>query len=258
MSGYATKGLVRLAFAGVLAVGLWIVSLAIGVESRAGLEDALGPTLPPPSGPAIVGYARVVDGDTIEVAGRRIRLEGIDAPETSQTCPRRWSAGWGWNRDWDAGHAATRHIAKLVEGREVHCMPLGTDRYRRTLGVCSVDGHEINADLVRQGLAWAFVKYSLRYVDVEKEARAARRGIWQAPCQPAWDYRANRWSAEASGAPEGCAIKGNISRNGRIYHMPWSVWYAKTRIEPARGERWFCSEAEALAAGWKPARTGAR
>jgi len=252
MSKYATQGLVRLAFAGVLAAVLWTVSVVLGVESRAGLDGAHAPPLPPASGPDIVGYARVIDGDTIEIGGQRIRLEGIDAPETSQDCPRRWFG------NWDAGRAATRHVARLVEGRQVRCVPLGNDRYRRTLGVCSVDGHEINGDLVRQGLAWAFAKYSLRYVDVEKEARAARLGVWQAHCQPAWDYRANRWSAEAAGAPEGCAIKGNVSRAGRLYHMPWSPYYAKTRIEPARGERWFCSETEAQAAGWQPAKTGWR
>ena len=53
-------------------------------------------------------------------------------------------------------------------------------------------------------------------------------------------------------APEGCAIKGNVTRNGRIYHMPWSPWYAQIKMEPDKGKRWFCSEAEAVAAGWRP------
>ena len=53
-------------------------------------------------------------------------------------------------------------------------------------------------------------------------------------------------------APSGCAIKGNVTKNGRIYHMPWSPWYAQIKIEPDKGKRWFCTEAEALAAGWRP------
>jgi hypothetical protein len=64
---------------------------------------------------------------------------------------------------------------------------------------------------------------------------------------------AGRWAAAEPSAPEGCAIKGNVTSNGRIYHMPWSPWYAKVRIEPAKGERWFCSEAEAAGAGFRPA-----
>ena len=69
---------------------------------------------------------------------------------------------------------------------------------------------------------------------------------------PAWEYRAQRWTAAEPQAPHGCAIKGNVTRNGRIYHMPWSPWYAQIRIEPDKGKRWFCTEAEALAAGWRP------
>ena len=81
---------------------------------------------------------------------------------------------------------------------------------------------------------------------------AAGLGIWQGESKPAWEYRAKRWAAAEEKAPEGCAIKGNVTKNGRIYHMPWSPWYAQIRIEPDKGKRWFCTEAEALAAGWRP------
>ena len=70
--------------------------------------------------------------------------------------------------------------------------------------------------------------------------------------QAPWDYRAKRWAAAEQKAPEGCAIKGNITKNGRIYHMPWSPWYAQIKIDADKGKRWFCTEAEALAAGWRP------
>ena len=65
-------------------------------------------------------------------------------------------------------------------------------------------------------------------------------------------FRHKRWEVAAQKAPQGCPIKGNISENGRIYHVPWSRDYAKTRIDTAKGERWFCSEKEALEAGWRP------
>jgi endonuclease YncB( thermonuclease family) len=195
---------------------------------------------------AITGAAQIVDGDTISVDGIRIRLEGIDAPEEGQTCPRRWIGRWG------CGAEATAALVRMTESRTVTCEPRGHDKYGRTLAICFADGRDINAAMVRQGLAWAFVKYSQSYVKEEALARAEGVGIWQAPAQPAWEYRTSRWTAAESHAPEGCAIKGNITKHGRIYHMPWSPWYAQIRMEPDKGKRWFCSEAEALAAGWRP------
>jgi len=118
-------------------------------------------------------------------------------------------------------------------------------------------------EMVRRGFAWAFVKYSSAYVAEEAEARTRGVGIWQAPTTTAWDHRAGRWAEArdtesgngASGTPSrDCVIKGNITSGGRIYHMPWSPWYEKVRIEAAKGERWFCNENEAVAAGWRPVR----
>lgn len=207
--------------------------------------------------PSVSGEAHVVDGDTIVVQGVRVRLEGIDAPELEQSCGRAPSRFWSGG-SWRCGREAADHVARLVRERTVRCDSRGTDVYGRLLGVCVVEGLEINADLVRQGLAWAFVKYSQRYVALEAEARAAKRGIWQGEATPAWVWRAERWQATqaerpAPTAPANCPIKGNITRSGQIYHMPWDRWYEKTRIEPAKGERWFCSELEAVAAGWRPA-----
>ena len=70
-------------------------------------------------------------------------------------------------------------------------------------------------------------------------------------CRPGTTAR-KRWAAAEQQAPEGCAIKGNVTKHGSIYHMPWSPWYAQIKIEPDKGKRWFCTEAEALAAGWRP------
>lgn len=101
--------------------------------------------------------------------------------------------------------------------------------------------------MVREALACSFCRYSSDYND-----RAARVGIWEAQTEPAWDYRAHRWDVALQDAPEGCPIKGNINREGeRIYHAPWSPWYARTKVNEATGEKWFCSEGDALAAGWR-------
>ena len=79
---------------------------------------------------------------------------------------------------------------------------------------------------------------------------------YQAPAvdaEPAWLFREKHWAGAEQAAPKGCAIKGNVTAHGHIYHMPWSPWYGKVKVDAAKGERWFCSESEAMAAGWRPA-----
>ena len=196
---------------------------------------------------SLSGSVRVVDGDTLEVGGERVRLEGIDGPESAQTCQR------GDGKSWPCGKAAAKALERLVAGGKVICEDRGTDKYGRTLGVCNASGRDINAEMVREGFAWAFVKYSQSYVAAEAEARALGAGIWQGEAEPAWDYRARAWAGAEDTAPQGCAIKGNVTAHGRIYHMPWSPWYGKVKVDALNGERWFCSEADALAAGWRPA-----
>jgi endonuclease YncB( thermonuclease family) len=200
---------------------------------------------PPPSA-TVSGQAKVVDGDTIEIDGVRIRLEGIDAPEATQTCGRRWIGAWG------CGAVAATELAKLVAAQPVTCESRGTDKYGRMLGSCFAGKLDINAEMVSRGLAWAFVKYSTAYQKAEADARARKVGIWQGEALPPWEYRQGRWATAESIAPESCAIKGNVTANGRIYHMPWSPWYDQIRMDPEKGKRWFCTEAEAVAAGWRP------
>jgi endonuclease YncB( thermonuclease family) len=196
---------------------------------------------------AAIGTATVVDGDTIAISGLRVRLEGIDAPEVGQTCG---SATTGLL--WRCGTEASGALSRFIRGKDVRCEPRGLDKYGRTLGVCFLGDQDINAWMVRQGYAWAFVKYSVKYVKEEEMARAQRLGIWQGEAALPWDYRAQRWAHAEPQAPNGCAIKGNVTANGKIYHMPWSPWYAQIKMDPERGKRWFCSEAEAIAAGWRP------
>jgi endonuclease YncB( thermonuclease family) len=226
------------ALVGVVALGVLSLMPARETVARAAAGDG-----------DIAGLARVIDGDTLEIDGRQVRLAGIDAPEAGQTCGRRLLGSWR------CGTAASDQLAKLVAKRRVNCESRGTDKYDRMLGICFVDGRDINAEMVREGLAWAFVKYSRSYVRQEAEARLARVGIWQGGAEPAWVYREKRWAGAEEEAPKGCAIKGNVTEHGHIYHMPWSPWYGKVKVEETKGERWFCSEAEAVAAGWRAAAT---
>lgn len=191
----------------------------------------------------------VIDGDTIEQGGTTYRINGIDAPEKGQECRR------ADGKAWRCGEAASASLANLVAGRAVVCEAHEQDGYGRTVATCRADGEDVGKALVEQGLAWAFVKYSTFYVNEEAVARADGRGVWQGEAQAPWEYRAARWAVEEQQAPGGCAIKGNINRKGeRIYHPPWSRDYKRTKISPEKGERWFCDEAEALAAGWRAAR----
>lgn len=244
---------VALALAGV--VSLTAFQYLLGAQPKAATAIAAaaptfaGTTYSGNLAPRFEGRAVAVDGDTLEVDGRRVRLEGIDAPEMGQTCGRRWFGSW------NCGREAQRALDKLVEGRRVSCEGKGRDKYGRDLGVCFVDGRDINGELVRQGLAWAFVKYSRSYVGEEDKARSQKVGIWQGSAEPAWAYREAKWQTAATSdqAPDGCAIKGNITGNGKIYHVPWGDWYSRVKVEANKGERWFCTEAEAIAAGWRPA-----
>lgn len=199
----------------------------------------------------IVGTARVTDGDTINLGPVAIRLHGIDAPEAGQICKR------ANGKSWPCGTVASNRLAEIVEGQKVECEALDRDAYRRIIARCTVEGRDVNAVLIEEGLAWAFTRYSDDYAALEGRAKAAGAGIWQGDAEPAWEYRENRWQRAAEASPRpGCPIKGNINRGGeKIYHTPWSPWYDRVKINEAAGQRWFCDEEEAQAAGWRAARS---
>jgi endonuclease YncB( thermonuclease family) len=121
----------------------------------------------------------VTDGDTIKLKGVTYRLWGIDAPETKQRCA-----------DYPSGALATGMLVKLMKGKTITCEDRGLDRYGRTIGLCRADGQDLGADMVRLGMAWAFVRYSRDYVEQEVRARADNLGIHAHGCEPAWEWRA--------------------------------------------------------------------
>lgn len=203
---------------------------------------------PASAGEWLSGPVRVVDGDTLRVGEAWVRLYGVDAPEGDQSCQDAGGA------PWPCGAWATQGARAAWEGMEATCEVLDTDRYGRLVARCEVAGEEVNAAVVATGAAVAYRDYSLDYVDEEETARAARAGLWAGAFQAPADFRrAARAGAPAGLASEGCAIKGNVSDRGRIYHLPGTASYEATRIDPARGERWFCTPAEAEAAGWRAA-----
>lgn len=125
----------------------------------------------------------VVDGDTIKIEGRAVRLHGIDAAELSQECAD----------GWPAGRLAADHLRLLIDGRVTVCTAVAQDRYRRTVAVCRADGVDIGEQMVADGMAWAFIRYSADYTAQEEAARSAGRGIHRHECTPAWIFRAERY-----------------------------------------------------------------
>lgn len=194
------------------------------------------------------GSVRVIDADTWDVGSRRVRLHGIDAPELDQTC--RDPGG----RVWGCGLWARAEAARRYDGRRAECQSVDTDRYGRIVARCAVNGEDAGRFLVSQGIAFAYRRYSMDYDLDEKGAAIAGRGVHRAQLQSPAEFRHAR-SADPPPPDHDCRIKGNISGRGvRIYHIPGQRDYARTRIRPQQGERWFCTEMEARAAGWRRAR----
>jgi micrococcal nuclease len=188
---------------------------------------------------------KAVDGDTIEVdrggVPFRVRYIGMDAPELS-----------GEPMAAESLEANRR----LVEGKRIVMVRdlSEADRYGRLLRFVFAGGIFVNSELVRLGLARAMsyppdVSCDAEFRSAESEARAARRGLWGIAESLTF---AEGKVGDYPTPPAGCRIKGNISAGGeKIYHVPGGKYYDQTVIEPEKGERWFCSEAEAVAAGWR-------
>lgn len=202
----------------------------------------------PVAAPAdIVGTVRVIDADTLDVAGTRVRLHAIDAPEQEQSCVTEQGATFG------CGAWATAQVTERFAGLTARCKSRDIDQYGRTVATCFVGGEDMGQVIVSSGWAFAYRRYGMDYDLDEKSAFVADRGLHGWRVQSPAQFR--KTTSQGAEPPDpGCRIKGNISKNGRIYHSPGQEFYDKTRINPARGEKWFCSAAQARSAGWRPAR----
>ena len=168
----------------------------------------------------IVGVVSIIDGDTLEIHGQRIRLHGIDSPESGQFCEKD-------SKQYRCGQQASLDLADKIGRATVRCEQRDIDHYKRIVAVCSLGNLDLNAWMVRQGRAIAYRQYSRDYVGDENAARAARAGMWAGRfVEPSRWRRGDRLAAEKTEdlAAGSCQIKG---------------------------ERWFCSEEEALKAGWR-------
>ena len=134
----------------------------------------------------VEGSVRVVDGDTLRMGEHRIRLQGIDAPESRQSCTR------APKTSWLCGKAATEALREKIGTAVVRCEVEDKDRYRRLVAHCFVGQTNINGWMVQQGWALAYRQYSVRYIAEEDRARLQKKGIWATEFTPPWQWRAAR------------------------------------------------------------------
>jgi endonuclease YncB( thermonuclease family) len=210
---------------------------------------------------AFSGIGRAKDGDSLTVGNREVRLYGIDAPEWDQTCKR-------YGRNWACGQVAAEELARLITGKELNCVAVDTDQYHRTVARCAAGDVDVNRTMVALGYAIAYRRYSSAYVSAEDSARVNRRGLWAgafempslyrrgARDEPVQERSRKRSRQQVmsgyrpSAAPNGgCNIKGNRGSHGWIYHLPGTPYYDRTRAE-----EWFCTQAQARAAGYRQSR----
>ncbi|MCW1381825.1 thermonuclease family protein [Novosphingobium sp. KCTC 2891] len=213
----------------------------------------------PVAAQAISGPATVVDGGSLELTGTHIRLFGIDAPETAQVCERGGQA-------WSCGADAAKMLGRLVQAGPVDCVGVEQRAGGRLVARCRVGGVDLAAALVTAGLAVVLPAGQADYADAEQRSRKYAQGLWGAKFDLPADWRVAHprevLAPEVVVAPapravkprvfrdaRGCAIKGNRSWRGEwIYHLPGTKFY-----EGTRAEEFFCTEAQAQAAGYRAA-----
>jgi len=161
-----------------------ILTLALSVHGVVALAE---------DRPDLVGIPTVIDGDTLEIRGERIRLHGIDAPESSQLCMKNGAA-------YRCGQQAAFFLDGMINRKNVRCLVRDTDRYGRLVAVCKLGEQDLNEAMVAQGWALAYRQYGTDYVKAEDAAREQRAGLWAGTFENPWDYRANGKQGRSGGS----------------------------------------------------------
>jgi endonuclease YncB( thermonuclease family) len=223
---------------------------------------------------SLAAGAIVRDGGTLRLGDVTYRLDGIDAPALDQICIDEHADAWA------CGVEAREQLAKLIGDRQVRCEDLGLDPYkRRHIGVCSIEGESasLNALVIRQGLALNFEPSAkARFKEDEAAARDQRRGLWQGCFVAPQEFRRGKKDGALLGdscrsdkdreiravlfpddpvMPPGCSIKGKLAVRARITGNVGVYHLQGCRSYPAltKPDRWFCSEEDAQAAGFRKA-----
>ena len=199
----------------------------------------------------------ITDGDTFKVAtGEKVRMIGMDTPELHH--PTKGVQCFGEEAKEKTEQLLLNKIVQLEKDVSE------TDQYGRLLRYVYLGDELINKTLVSEGFAHAAtfppdVAFQTEMQEAEEEARKLERGLWNPNNCPLGNESATiTQPASASNTPpEGCVIKGNISTttHEKLYHLPSCSSYKETQINTSKDERYFCSESEAQAAGWRKATT---
>lgn len=194
----------------------------------------------------VLGQAplKVIDGDTLEIGGERVHLYGLDAPEPEQQCEH-------YGRFWPCGAEAGTVLERTIGERHLDCQARGESDDGDKLVTCSIGPVSINEAMLTTGMAVALPDAPAAYAAAEEAAREAQRGIWAGRFVRPAEWRQGERLGPIP-AEERCRIKGDIGPGGaRRYYVPVHPEYAAIEIEAERGERWFCTEMEAIGAGWE-------
>jgi endonuclease YncB( thermonuclease family) len=195
------------------------------------------------------GRAQAIDGTTLRIDGRVVALVGLESPERAQRCSRADGKSWG------CGDAARNELARLTRNGVTTCRLAsvrGALDAPAPLVTCSSEGRDLATELVRGGHVFLTRLASAPLVAEESDAKKSKLGLWQGAHETPEAWRQKAWERAKTKTTDGCAIKGQVTALGRTYLMPWANDYEKARVQKARGDRWFCTEAEARAAGWTP------
>ena len=133
----------------------------------------------------VAGIPKVTDGDSIRIGDVRIRLFGIDAPESRQKCSYQ-------GEEWRCGWESTNALANIIGQHWVTCLKRSSDRYGRVVAICKVGPIDLSAWMVVNGWALAYKRYSKDYVDEEEIARTRRKGVWRGHFMKPWEWRRSR------------------------------------------------------------------
>jgi len=187
----------------------------------------------------------VVDGDTLEIDGRLVRLYGIDAPELGQFC-------LNGSKRYRCGYEAALALKKLTENGPVDCRPTPVDADDEGQ-ICAVELVDLAEAMLRRGYVVAQPNALPIYRRVELEAKRSKLGIWRGDFIPPAEWRQGHRLAQGDNEPRQiCDIKGIVSdKDERVYVVPSDRDYDSLVIDESRGERNFCSDDEAELAGWR-------
>ncbi len=188
------------------------------------------------------GTVAIIDGDTLQIGERIVHLAGIDAPELGQRCMIE-------DKEWRCGLEAALALRKLAAFGTVNCV--SEEEAPAVVGTCQIDGKDLAEVMVGQGYAVALPGAAPNYQSAEAAARDAKLGMWRGDFIPPGDWRQGARLQGETTDTIFCVVKGAIKEDDqRIFYIPSDKEYEEITIDPDRGERMFCSDDEAILAGW--------